>query len=97
METKTYPPLLSATFVLVGYEPPAGDPGVEDGESSFRHDVDGNVPAATLYVTLPPAPRPLLSPAPNIRIVPPRTDGVHEKPRPRFGISDSVPWGIRND
>ena len=75
-------PLFSASDVLVGYEPPAGLPAVDEGESLFRQDVFEL--DETMYVTLPPAPRPLSSPAPTKSVVPPRIDGVQLKPVPSF-------------
>ena len=81
----------------MGYEPPAGDPGVDDGESLFKHAAFGFVPAATKYVTLPPAPNPLSSPAPSIIVVPARSDGVQENPVPKVVSLVICPVGIEND
>lgn len=67
--------------VPVGYEPPAGEPGVELGALESRQELSYD-PEETVNGALPPVPIPRPSPPTSNKVVPARTSGVQLKPVP---------------
>ena len=82
------PPPVPEPFVLVGYEPPAGEPGVDDGEESLKQSFE---PGLTINTELPAVPNPRSSPPVRITVVPDRTEGFQSKPKPCSATVVSVP------
>jgi hypothetical protein len=72
---------LLAKPVLVG-TPPAGRPGVDDGDVGSMHVLFIEVPKSTTVAKYPELPSPLSSPPTRMKLVPARTLTVQLKPVP---------------
>jgi hypothetical protein len=71
------PPIVVSPVESVGYEPPAGEPGVVCGESLLKQLLLP-LPGCKNPWKLPPEPKPLLSPATIITPVPVAIEGVQD-------------------
>jgi hypothetical protein len=93
------PPPVPAPELLVEYEPPAGLPAVELGLVLFKQELSLLAGVWTVKGLLPALPFPRSSPPTRIKVVIPRSGGVHEKPVPWPWLSMLVmePWGIANE
>jgi len=89
--------VVPAPLALVGYAPPAGEPAVDEGEVLVKHELFGYIPCETVYSPLPPVPRPRLSPATTMSVVPSRTEGIQLNPVPSLDTWVIWPWGIEKD